>query len=132
MPEHPILSCRSPHQLFDDSLYLHDQCVGAGLVEASYHALAAAMLCAEAASSRKAIELVIELAHQRQRAIDAERPPHLLSSREARTRGITPLFKGLAVTAEGIRVRTKPSGRRSGASKLADKPPEVVVPLATR
>jgi hypothetical protein len=93
----------SPRELLDDSLTLHDHCSGAGLAEASYHALAAAMLCAQATSSRKAIDLVIELAHVRQRAIDAERPSHPLSTREAHARGAIPLFVSLATTAEAIR-----------------------------
>jgi hypothetical protein len=93
----------SPRELLDDSLTLHDHCSGAGLAEASYHALAAAMLCAQATSSRKAIDLVIELAHVRQRAIDAERPSHPLSTREAHARGAIPLFVSLATAAQAIR-----------------------------
>jgi hypothetical protein len=93
----------SLRELLDDSLTLHDHCSGAGLAEASYHALAAAMLCAQATSSRKAIDLVIELAHVRQRAIDAERPSHPLSTREAHARGAIPLFVSLATAAEAIR-----------------------------
>ena len=97
----------SPRELFDDALTLHERCLGAGLTEASYHALAAAMLCAEAASSRKALHLVIELAHERQRAIDAERQLHLWSTVEAQARGAVPPFESLARTAEAARGRFK-------------------------
>jgi hypothetical protein len=100
----------SSRELLDDSLALHDHCSGAGLMEASYHALATAMLCAEAASSVKAIALVIELAHERQQAIDAERPPHPLSTREARARGAIPLFESLATAADAIRRNLKRTG----------------------
>src|SRR6476661_3947717 len=103
MAQRPMSQDCSPRELLDDSLTLHDHCIGAGLTEASYHALATAMLCAQAASSRKAIDLVIELAHIRQRTIDAERPSHPLSTREAHVRGAIPLFVSLATAAEAIR-----------------------------
>jgi hypothetical protein len=113
-PEH------SPRELFDDSLTLHDQCLGAGLMEASYHALAAAMLCAEAASSRNALDLVIKLAHERQQSIDAERPSPRFSAAEAHARGTIPPFESLAATAEEIRTRLKRAGTRAGTRKPAD------------
>jgi hypothetical protein len=112
----------STGELFGDSLTLYDHCIEAGLMQAGYHALAAAMLCADAASSRKAIDLVIELAHQRQQAIDAECPPHRLSTAEARAGGATPLFEGLATTAKAIRTRLKRAGFRAGARRAADIP----------
>ena len=103
MAQRPMPQACSPRELLDDSLTLHDHCMGAGLTEASYHALATALLCAQATSSRKAIGLVIELAHIRQQAIDAERPSHPLSTVEARARGAIPLFVSLATAAEAIR-----------------------------
>jgi hypothetical protein len=110
MAQRPMPQGCSPLELLDDSLTLHDQCTGAGLIEASYHALATAMLCAEAASSRKAIDLVIELAHERQQAIDAERPSHPWSTREAHDRGASPLFESLATAADAIRGSLKRTG----------------------
>ena len=95
MAQRPMPQDWPLRELLDDSLTLHDHCIQAGLMEASYHALATTMLCAEAASSRKAIDLVIALAHERQQAIDAERPSHPWSTREAHARGATPLFESL-------------------------------------
>lgn len=111
MAQRPMPQDCQLRELLDDSLTLHDHCIQAGLMEASYHALATTMLCAEAASSRKAIDLVIELAHERQQAIDAERPSHPWSTREAHARGATPQFESLATAADAIRRSLKSTGK---------------------
>ena len=90
------------------------------MTEASYHALAAAMLCAEAASNRKALQLVIELAYERQREIDAEGQLHLWSTGEALARGAAPLFESLARTADASLARTAEATR--GRSKRGQGP----------
>ena len=88
-------------------LGLHDDCMDAGLVEAGYHALTAAMHCAETAADREQLRLVIERAELRQRQLDALQRPHRLSSQQAKRRGHTPMFASLAITANAIIVRLK-------------------------
>lgn len=110
MSRSPTASNGSPGELFDDFLSSHDHCIAAGLVEAGYHALAAALLCAEAASSRKGLEFVIRRAQECQRVIDGERPPHCLSSQEAHARQTVPPFESLARAGKETRSRLT-SGR---------------------
>ena len=110
----------SPGELFDDSLALHEHCLGAGLMEASYYALLTAMHCAEATSSRKAIDLVIRLASERQQAIDAERPPHRTSTSVADERGAAPLYQTLAIAAKAIRTRLARERTQAAIGKLTD------------
>ena len=107
----------SPGELFDDSLVLYERCLGAGVMEASYHALVVAMHCAEAAWNRNGIELVIRLARERQQAIDAERPLHPLSTGVADEAGVTRQFQTLATTAKAIRTRL---GKEAQASRNRD------------
>jgi len=122
MSHSPMALNGSPGELFDDFLNSHDHCTAAGLVEASYHALAAAMHCAEAASSRKGLELVIRLAQERQRVLDAEHPPHYLSSREARARQTVPPFESLATAGKEIRSRLTSGAGRISAPELIRSP----------
>ena len=96
---------RSPGELFDDFLDLHDQCVAAGLTDAAYNALAGALQCAEASSSMRSVSLVIDLARLRQRRLDREVPRHPLSTSAAQQRGQRPLFESLAVAGMALKAR---------------------------
>lgn len=70
---------RAFHALLD----LHDGCMDAGLAEAGYHALTAAMHCAETTANHEQLRLVIGRAELRQRQLDALQPAHRLSSKQA-------------------------------------------------
>jgi hypothetical protein len=94
-------------------LDLHDGCMAAGLAEAGYHALTAAMHCAETSANHEQLRLVIERAGLRQRQLDALQPPHRLSSKQAEWRTHTPLFASLAITANAIIVRLKADAVRA-------------------
>ncbi len=99
---------RSPGDLFDDFLDLHDQCVAAGLTDAAYHALAGALQCAEASSSTRCVSLVVDLARLRQRKLDSEVPRNPLSTFSAQQRGQVPLFESLAAAGTALRTRLAP------------------------
>jgi len=89
-------------------------------MEASYYALLTAMHCAEAASSRKAIDLVIRLAGDRQQAIDSERPAHRMSTGVADERGAAPRFQTLATAAKAIRTRLARERTQAAIGNLTD------------
>jgi hypothetical protein len=112
-----------PLQAFRALLDLHDGCMAAGLAEAGYHALAAAMHCAEASASHENLQLVIERAELRQRQLDAAQPPHRLSTKQAEWRTHTPLFASLVITAKAVQVRLKADAVRALAvAKLHERP----------
>ena len=92
---------------FGALLDLHDGCMEAGLVEAGYHALTAAMHCAETTTNQEQLRLVMTRAELRQREVDALQPPHRLSRKQAEWRRNTPVFASLAITANAIIVRLK-------------------------
>jgi hypothetical protein len=122
MPQPPAPPDYSPGELFDDSLALHERCLGAGLMEASYHALVAAMLCAETACNRNGIGLVIRLAGESQQAIDAQHPAHPMSTGMAEDREVAALFQTLASAAKAIRTRLGRQRRKAPIEKMADLP----------
>ena len=104
---------------FRTLLSLHDGLMDAGLAEAGYHALTAAMHCAETTGNREELRLVMQRAELRQRQLDAMQPPHRLSSTQAEWRAHTPVFASLAVTANAVLVRLKADAvRAQSMSKL--------------
>ncbi|HKT61608.1 MAG TPA: hypothetical protein VJQ46_16245 [Gemmatimonadales bacterium] len=109
------MAATEPYALhaFRALLDLHDGCMDAGLAEAGFHALTAAMHCAEATASHEQLRLVLQRAELRQRQIDAIQPPHRLSSTQAGWRAHTPVFASLAITANAIMVRLKADAVRA-------------------
>jgi hypothetical protein len=96
---------RSASELYEVLIQLQQICFEAGSVEASYHALAAALHAAEDAGMTSGLEAVIAVAEQRQQALDSAEPAPELSSGEAGKRGTRPLFGSLAVIGRSILAR---------------------------
>jgi len=120
-------SDRTPLDLYRALLELHHECMAAGLAAAGYHALAAAMHCAEDARSLESLEAVIDLAVRRQAELDTEDPPHPLSGSQARLRGTTSVFESLVVTGRAIHgrlvaeaMRMKGEQRREEATRRVE------------
>jgi hypothetical protein len=109
MPDTDSLALRAFRALLD----LHDDLMAAGLAEAGYHALTAAMHCAEATGNREQLRLVLERAELRQRQVDALQPSHRLSSKQAEWRTHTPVFASLAVSTNAVLVRLKADAVRA-------------------
>jgi hypothetical protein len=109
MPADDSFAVRAFRALLD----LHDSLMEAGMVEAGYHALTAAMHCAETAANHEQLRLVLERAELRQRQVDALQPPHRLSSKQAEWRSHTPLFASLALTTNAVLVRLKAEAVRA-------------------
>ena len=103
MPAPDSFALRAFRALLD----LHDNLMEAGMVEAGYHALTAAMHCAETTANHEQLRLVMERAELRQRQVDALQPAHRLSSKQAEWRTHTPVFASLALTANAVLVRLK-------------------------
>ena len=100
-------------------LDLHDGLMDAGLAEAGYHALTAAMHCAETTANREDLRLVMQRAELRQRQLDLLQPPHRLSTTQAERRGHKPMFASLAVTTNAVLVRLRADAiRAQSMSKL--------------
>src|SRR5438094_323903 len=75
----------------------------AGHYEAAYHALMAALHCAEDAEHAARLAEVAALARSQQAGVDALSPPHRLSAHRAHgTRGV---FEVAAVTSEAVAKR---------------------------
>src|SRR5690348_4254354 len=100
-------SAGPPSKLFQVFLELHRQCLAAGLPEVAYHALAAALHCAEADDNLDGVSLVASVAASRQEELDIHHPHHLLATSHAEARGTVPLFRSLAQTAHAIHSRLR-------------------------
>ena len=111
MPPTDSFAIRAFRALLD----LHDSLMEAGMAEAGYHALTAAMHCAETTGNREELHVVMERAELRQRQVDALQPSHRLSSKQAEWRTHTPVFASLAVTANAVLVRLKADAARAQA-----------------
>ena len=115
MPPTDSFAFRAFRALLD----LHDSLMDAGMAEAGYHALTAAMHCAESSGDREQLVVVMERAELRQRQLDGKNPPHRLSSKQAESRAHTPVFASLALTANAVLVRLKADAvRAQSAAKL--------------
>jgi len=110
-------SGRQAAELFGALVELHHECMSAGSPEAAYHALAAALHCAESASLVSGIRTVITLADSRQGELDTQMPPHILSTRLAASRGTVPLFTSLARTAQAVGARLAAERARSQSAQ---------------
>jgi len=77
----------------------------AGHYEVAYHALMAALHCAEQAADTDRLEEVAQVARRHQQALDAQSPSHRLSSQSSAQRGHRSVFEAGAVTAESARKR---------------------------
>ena len=109
MPPTDSFALRAFRALLD----LHDNLMDAGMAEAGYHALTAAMHCAESSGDREQLQLVVERAELRQRQLDGQRPPHRLSTKRAEWRAHTPVFASLILTANAVLVRLKADAIRA-------------------
>ena len=93
--------------LYDSLLAEHETARSAGLLEVSYHALAAALHCAEALDDELRVRHVQTLAERLRSGLDREHPQHRLATESAGHRGQSSVFATLAVQAESIAIRLR-------------------------
>ena len=91
--------------LLDGLLKLSAEAARIGEYEVAYHAIMAALHAAEAAGSLHGVERVLRLAEEQEKAIESLRPPHRLSSAQAKGRGTDPVYRSLPVHADAVRAR---------------------------
>ena len=110
---------RTPMELYHALLELDRECMAIGRVEASHGVLGAALHCASDAGDLHAADQVRRLAEARQAMLDGMKPPHPLSTRQARLHGMNPVFTILATTANAVhtRLRAEEARLRSEASR---------------
>jgi hypothetical protein len=106
-------------ELYQALLDLDRDCMAAGSVEASHGVLSAALHCASDAGNLDAVSELRRLAEARQAMLDAMKPAHPLSTRQARQHGMNPVFTILATTANAVhtRLRAEEARLRSEASR---------------
>lgn len=95
----------SAASLLERLLELSAEAARIGEYEIAYHAILAALHAAESARSLSGVERVLRLAEEQEMAIESLRPPHRLSSAEAKHRGTDPLYRSLPIHAEAVRLR---------------------------
>jgi hypothetical protein len=96
-----------PEPRYDALLRLDHEALAAAQCEIAYHALTAALHCAEAARELGRIERVAALAEEHRRTIDAEDPQHRLGSAAAAGRGHHGVFEMLTGQAAAVLVRLR-------------------------
>jgi hypothetical protein len=86
--------------------------------QVAYHALAAAMHCAQALREHHLLAEVQRRAEQQGRWIDTETPDHHLSSRSAQVRGHTSIFASLVKQAHAIQLGLKVDAEVESAEQM--------------
>jgi hypothetical protein len=92
---------------YSQLLTVSSAAAAAGEYEVSYHALMAALHCAESADNAGRLVEVARLAREQLDTIDAGAPGHRLSSRTAAAHGHRSVFEMGAVTAEAAQKRVQ-------------------------
>jgi hypothetical protein len=115
-----------PEQWYEALLAIERGALAAGQYEIPYHALAAALHCAEAARDLAGAERVAALAEEHRRRIDAEEPPHRFGSRAAAQRGHPGVFEQLVGQAPALLARLEGAEALKRAPRLSwpDREPQ--------
>jgi hypothetical protein len=92
-------------KLYRTLMQMHEETFDAGLLEVSYHLLAAALHAAEKVNDIERLGRLETLATQRQAEIDRTQPQHKVSSASANGRGNFALFTSLSAIASAARGR---------------------------
>jgi len=85
---------------YDELVGLNGELFAAEQFEAAYHALMAALHCAEDSSNVERLTAVADIARQQGGAIDANAPTHRLSTQ--RSHGTQSIYAMAAATAEAV------------------------------
>ena len=86
--------------VYTQLLAVSDTAAAAGEYEVSYHALMAALHCAESGDDAGRLADIARIARERLRSVDAGAPDHRLSSRTAAAHGHRSVYEMGAATAE--------------------------------
>jgi hypothetical protein len=95
---------------------------GAGQFEVAYHALMAALHCAEGTGDTGRLTEVAQFARETQATIDTTAAAHRLSTQSANTRGHQSLFTVAAVMADAARLRLESESRLAERRHLREAP----------
>jgi hypothetical protein len=100
--------------MFDELLQLNQRAAADGNYETAYHLLMAALHCVDAAGGEPAggLERLAAIAKLQAAEIEALRPPHHLSRRQAQTRGQTAIFDSYLAHVEAVRLRIESERQR--------------------
>jgi hypothetical protein len=101
-------------QIYDSLLADADASWDLGLAEVAYHALAAALHCAEALKDESRVKHIKAEADRLRTHVDLDQPPHRLATASARERGQLSVFATLVGQADAIAARLH-------ASRAADR-----------
>jgi hypothetical protein len=118
---------RDLDQCYDVLLAIDREALAESQYELAYHALAGALHCAEAARDEERVAHVAALVEEHRRRVDAEEPPHPISSAAAAARGHRSLFETLAGQAASLlaRLRSTAAIERATQRPWPDREPEL-------
>src|SRR5690349_6676113 len=107
--------------LYERFLATTRDAIDAGLLEAAFHGLAAALHCAENLEDLALVQEIERLADQTQSQIDSEQPNHRIGSKSAAHRGQTALFRTLIVQAQSVAARIRGADAIASAGQKRDR-----------
>lgn len=105
--------------LYEGSLAIGRQAIDAGLFEVAFHALSAALHCAERLEDVARVQAIDDVARETQQRIDREHPDHRIGSRAASDRGHTPLFNTLSLHAQALAARLRGVDAVASANRVS-------------
>jgi histidinol phosphatase-like PHP family hydrolase len=91
--------------MLEEILQLNRRAAANGDFEVAYHLLMAALHAADRAGDEDALQRLGELAREQGKAVEAVRPTHHLSRRQALSRGQTSVFDSFTAHLDAVRLR---------------------------